>query len=386
MQINKKIAIVLPALDPDDEMTTFVGKLQETLGDKLELVIINDGSKPEKKTAYFDHFEKLSCCTVLHHEVNLGKGAALKNAFRYLLDKYRNDDDFVGCVTADCDGQHSVSDVVKCMELLQANPDKLILGCREFQKDNVPWKSRFGNELTLFIFNKLLRIKVDDTQTGLRGLGRNVMKYSLTIKGNRFEFETDMLLISKIRKFEILSYTIETIYFAANAGTHFRPIKDGLQIYWRIFRILFWQFFKFALSSLSAAILDIGLFAIFFHAIFKEDSILQLTDNLSINSRVLWSCLIARAISSVWNFIANRRLVFRSQGSGKTALIKELLKYYCLVIAVFVISYLLTDLMDNFVEERYLTYIKAAIDTIIFILIFYIQKIFIFKKRSRNTK
>lgn len=381
MQIDKKVVIVLPALDPDDKMSEFISNLHENLGESLELVVINDGSKAEKKVKYFDVFEKLPYCKVLTHEKNLGKGAALKNAFKYLLDKYRDDKSFVGCVTADCDGQHSVHDVIKCMQLLIENQDKLVLGCREFQQENVPWKSRFGNELTLFIFNKILKISVNDTQTGLRGLGRNVMAYSLEIETNRFEFETDMLLISKLKKFNILSFGIETIYFEANAGTHFRPIKDGLKIYWRILRVLFWQFITFCLSSLSAAILDITLFAVLFHFVFKKDFALQLFGKFEFDGRIFYSCFLARIVSSIWNFAANRYLVFRSHGNGHFAFGKELVKYYCLAITVFCISWFMTDVVDNHVPESLMTPIKAVIDTLIFVVIYYIQKIFIFKKR-----
>ena len=381
---SKKIAIVLPALDPDDKILKFVGALRESLGDKLELIVINDGSKLEKRTEFFDVIAQFPACTVLHHEVNLGKGAALKTAFTYLLDKYKNSEDFVGCVTADCDGQHSLKDVIRCMELLQENPDKLILGCREFKKDGVPWKSRFGNNLTLFIFNKILRIAVNDTQTGLRGLGKNVMQHSLEIKGNRFEFETDMLLISKIKKFDIISYVIDTIYFEDNAGTHFRPIKDGLQIYWRILRVLFWQFIAFSISSLSAALLDIGIFSLFFYKVFTKDFILNTTDKFEINGRILYSCVIARILSSIWNFFVNRHLVFKSHGNGHVAFGKEVVKYYSLAVAVFILSWVMTDIMDNVLPDKFISLVKVVIDTLIFVLIFYIQKLFIFKNHHSH--
>jgi glycosyltransferase involved in cell wall biosynthesis len=78
MQIDKKVVIVLPALDPDDKMSEFISNLHENLGESLELVVINDGSKAEKKVKYFDVFEQLPYCKVLTHEKNLGKGAALK--------------------------------------------------------------------------------------------------------------------------------------------------------------------------------------------------------------------------------------------------------------------------------------------------------------------
>ena len=58
----------------------------------------------------------------------------------------------------------------------------------------MPWKSRFGNVLTRSVFRLLAGIRLGDTQTGLRAIPAEVMEASLSIRGNRFEFETEMLL------------------------------------------------------------------------------------------------------------------------------------------------------------------------------------------------
>lgn len=68
-------------------------------------------------------------CTVLTHEQNRGKGAALKTALRWYG---AHEDGCAGIVTADCDGQHTVKDVRRVCEAMEACPGTLVLGCRDF--------------------------------------------------------------------------------------------------------------------------------------------------------------------------------------------------------------------------------------------------------------
>lgn len=241
------IAFVLPSLDPDESILELAEKLHAAVGDTFQLLVVDDGSRAEKQEI-FTHLAEKPYCTVLHHPVNLGKGAALKTAFRYLL----NDAACIGCVTADGDGQHLPEDILRTAARLRAQPDALILGCRVFSGGRVPWKSRLGNRLTKIMFRAALRLPLADTQTGLRGVPTSFMKRCLAIPGDRFEFETQMLLETRNTGTPIVEIPIETVYFDANSGTHFRPLRDAVRIYGVIFRFLFGDLFRFVLSSLSA--------------------------------------------------------------------------------------------------------------------------------------
>ena len=79
----KRTAIVLPSLDPDIKF----GKVVDGLLEKgfEHIVIVNDGSSAEN-LHWFEEAAVNSACTVLHHEVNKGKGRALKNAFAYVAE------------------------------------------------------------------------------------------------------------------------------------------------------------------------------------------------------------------------------------------------------------------------------------------------------------
>ena len=94
------LAIVLPSLDPDEKFDRVVEGLVNR--GFQHLVIVDDGSAPEKQK----HFEKAAAypqCTVLRHEVNKGKGRALRDAFAYVAEKLPQ---LAGVITIDGDGQH----------------------------------------------------------------------------------------------------------------------------------------------------------------------------------------------------------------------------------------------------------------------------------------
>lgn len=379
--VDKKIAIVLPAYEPDTVMVPFVRSMQDFLSEDLSLLVINDGSGKAHCSAIFEEISAMPHCTVLHHEVNRGKGAALKTAFSFLLEKYKDSPGFAGCVTADCDNQHSVSDIMQAVKLLRNSTDTLILGCRNFQQDDVPWKSRVGNTLTRFIFRNLLRLPISDTQTGLRGIPVKLMEKSLELESNRFEMETEMLLLTSKCRCAIREYPIATLYFDRNSGTHFHPVKDALKIYAVIFKFFFGMFFRFLLSALSSAALDIGLFSLLFYKVLPAGNEIEIAGR-GFDSRILPACVIARITSSLWNFFINRTLVFKSRASGKFTLTLEMGKYYLLALFILAASWLLTDACRKILPEAYLAAAKLLIDSMLFIISYSIQRLIVFNKRS----
>jgi hypothetical protein len=159
--------------------------------------------------------------------------------------------DCLGVITVDGDGQHAPEDIVRCgQELLHYNNQRVILGCRDFSQDDVPFKSRYGNNITRFAFLALCGIKISDTQTGLRAIPAEFLKAMVEYKGERFEYETNMLLQMKNQVIPFSEVKIATIYLDENASTHFHPFRDSFKIY----KIIL----KYSISSGASALLEIG--------------------------------------------------------------------------------------------------------------------------------
>ncbi len=347
------VPIIIPSLEPDEKFLNAINGFKQA-GFK-NLVVINDGSDA-KYDDFFDKARDEYGCDVLKHSINLGKGRALKTAFNFVLDRYKN----APCVaTVDSDGQHSVADTTSCIEALLNNPEKIVLGCRNFEGQNVPLKSSFGNKLTRFVMGLLTGIKISDTQTGLRVLPKEFLKHAVAIKGERFEYETNMLIDSKKFGFELFEQPIETIYLEGNKSSHFNPLTDSFKIYV--------SFAKYLISSGFCTIVDFGLFNVVSNAI-------KLANPFSY-TYILTATVIARVVSSVLNFIINRKLVFKAD----VGFYSSAVKYFGLVIVRMLLSAGLVSLVQfNLGGIEVVN--KIIVESVLMISTYYIQQRYIFNK------
>ena len=290
-----------------------------------------------------------------------GKGRALKDGLKYFLN-LENKDDFVGIITADCDGQHLIKDINKLYNEMQNTDKALFLGTRNFSEDKIPPKSKFGNRVTSNIFKLLYGTRISDTQTGLRGISSSLIEAFSNVSGERYEYETNTLIEAILRRIQIVEVPIETVYIDNNSNTHFRPIHDSLLIYWKILN----SFIKYSAVSIISCIVDILLFKIFLSVLpFKIDK-----DNL-----IIVSTVFARIISSLVNYGLNKKVSFNSNKNISNTIIK----YYILcIVQMFVSGFLVSRIyiFTGFSE----VIIKLVVDTILFIVNYRIQRMFIFNE------
>lgn len=168
---------------------------------------------------------------MLTHETNKGKGRALKTAFSHILQHHPQ---VRGVVTADADGQHAVEDVCHIAEELAKCNDRLLLGSRNFDEPHVPKRSRLGNKSTSLLFQFLFKEKLNDTQTGLRGLSIDDLSWLENLKGERYEYEMNMLIHAIMNGRKIEEISIQTIYLNDNESSYYDTVKDSLRILRRI--------------------------------------------------------------------------------------------------------------------------------------------------------
>jgi len=351
------ISVVIPSYDPDEKLLpTIEGLISEGFTD---IIIIDDGSKAETKKFFPKETENI---TVLVHEVNKGKGAGLKTAFRYILD---NRPDSLGCVTADSDGQHKPSDIAECVRAMIREKDKIILGSRDFSLPHVPAKSRKGNRITSAVFKLLFGMKISDTQTGLRAFPKSVLGDMLEVRGDRYEYETNMLISMKRNHIGFAEVKIETVYINGNETSHFRPVRDSIRIYGLIC--------AFALSSVLSFVVDIGIFTLLNFILSKT----------GVNYAYFVSVVCARVISAAVNYTVNRKVVF---GTGNSSSVS---RYFILAFFILVISAGVGQFLTNVIapSAKILeSVIKAVVDTILFLLSFKIQNEWVFGKKTPKDK
>lgn len=360
--IAQDAVILIPSLEPDERLPAYIRRLKEAGFGRI--VVVDDGSS-EPYQPVFREIEQVEDTTVLHHEVNRGKGVALKTGYRYILEHMGSQ--VAGVITADADGQHTVEDCMLLAGKLQEGKKALYLGSRDFRQENIPPKSRFGNRLTSVVFKLLYGQYLPDTQTGLRAFRREELPFMIDVEGERFEYEMKVLIACSRAGIPIIPVTIETIYENDNEGTHFHPIKDSLRIY----KVIFGSFFKFMASSLTSVVVDQGLFNLLNLVVFSNG-----TEKKA--DLILASTVIARVFSSVFNFWMNRKMVFKHKGSaGKT-----FLRYVILSVIVMLLSAGGTWLLGQTGMSS--TLAKLITDTLLYFVSYRFQAGWVFREETNE--
>ncbi|MFF1253268.1 GtrA family protein [Pseudarthrobacter sp. NPDC058329] len=303
--------ILIPAYEPDRKLPALIRTIRDA-EPWVPIVVVDDGSGPQYREVFDD--VRAHGCHVISYGHNRGKGFALKTGFGFIADNLPGH----GVVCADSDGQHRLSDILRVAEAVRRNRAEpggwttMVLGSRNFTGD-VPARSRLGNTATKALFTLATGERIPDTQTGLRGYPAAMVPWLRSVRGDRYEYELNLLLEARHAGYSIESVDIATVYLDHNSGSHFRPLADSARIYAPLL--------KFLASSFTAFLLDTILFVV----------LSVLVDSL------LLAVLGARAVSSSVNFLVNRNVVFahgRDIPAGATGL-----RYFSLAAVLLAVNF-----------------------------------------------
>lgn len=353
------VAVIIPAYKPDEKLLV---TLNSVIGEGFSKILVVDDGSGEEFENIFTQVKTIPECTLLRHKVNRGKGAALKTAFTYALD---NMSDLSGVVTADADGQHLANDIKKVSEEM-IKKDKVILGVRDFSSADVPARSKSGNIITSAVFRIFFGMKVSDTQTGLRAFPLKYIAKIAEADGDRYEFETNMLFLINKAGIPMGEVKISTVYIEENKSSHFRVVRDSIRIYGLII--------KYLLSAVGALIIDYLVFHFLnFYRVFSFLPIFP----------TIMPQVVARVISSVFNYFVNAKVVFKDHANKRT-----LIKYYILAAVQLAVGFggvaLLCSLLN--IENKWLQdAIYLLVQVLIYPISFRIQHKWVFNEKNRST-
>lgn len=337
--MNEEIVILIPSYEPTSLLIDYVNELNNYF---KYIIVVNDGSD----SSYDSIFNDVNAL-VIGYSNNHGKGYALKFGYQHIKDNFN---DIKGIVCVDSDGQHLCKDVLRIAERID---NGLVLGVRDFSDDNVPFKSKFGNSISSFVFYILYGKWLSDTQTGLRGFSINYLDWLLDIKGDRFEYESQVL-IECVRD----NVFIDTVYVNNNEGTHFKAFRDSFLV----MKVLFGNFIKFISTSLFSSIVDLGLAWLLMFVFKSYGSFMQ----------IMLATIIARVISIFVNYSLNSKYVFK----GNEHAFK---RYLCLALGLMILSGLFVFIVVDICSFNELI-VKPVVDGILFLLSYSIQNKWVFKE------
>lgn len=270
--------VLIPSYEPDERLTNLVAELGHV--PDLKVLVVDDGSGADYAGIFADAAR--AGAEVLVHEVNRGKGVALRTGFGYIRNLYPDEP----VVCADADGQHTVLDILRVAAAVR-DSGELVLGVRRFT-GRVPLRSRLGNRITAAVFTVLTGTRLPDTQTGLRGYPAGLLDWASAVPGVRFEYELNLLLRATRDRLPIRQIEIATVYHADNASSHFRPVRDSLRIYRPLL--------AYAASSLAGFVVDATVLFTWY----------------AITGNLLTAVVVARLLSATVNFLVNRHAVFEA--------------------------------------------------------------------------
>lgn len=276
--------VLIPAYEPDTALVRLVAALRAT-GEVRGIVVVDDGSGPGSRPV-LDDVAHLGA-VVVGFPANRGKGAALRRGLAEAARRWPGED----VVCADADGQHAVADVLRVGERVRDQGAAVVLGARAFSGD-VPLRSRVGNTATRWLFRAATGLRVQDTQTGLRGYPASMIGWLLDVRGDRYEYELNVLLAAAREGRAVVEVAVETIYLDDNASSHFRPLADSARVYAPLLAFSLSSMLAFGIDTAALLVLD------------------------AVTGSLLLSVVGARGVSGAVNFLVNRRVFGDGAGSG----------------------------------------------------------------------
>lgn len=167
---------------------------------------------------------------LLRHEVNRGKGAALKTGFARILA-----DGFDAVITLDADGQHLPAEIPRFAAEAEKHDAALVIGSRRHLFPGMVKRRRLANSFSAWTISAASRVSIPDSQSGFRLYTAELLR-RLRIDANGFDAESEVIVRAGRMGFRIVSIPIELGFVDGVATSHYRPLADTIRIAFRVVR------------------------------------------------------------------------------------------------------------------------------------------------------
>jgi glycosyltransferase involved in cell wall biosynthesis len=212
---RSRVAAVIPAYQEEKHVAEVARRVRAQLE---HVLVVDDGS-----TDATAERARRAGVEVIVHPQNRGKGESIKTGMRYWLDRGV---DYV--VLLDADGQHLPEEIVHFIDAAGQNNAKIFVGTRMNEVTSMPFVRRVVNRYMSEKISRACGQQIPDTQCGFRMLHRDVIP-ELLGGTNRFDYETEMLIIASRNGHRIATVPITTVYSDEVSSIH--PVRDTLRFF-----------------------------------------------------------------------------------------------------------------------------------------------------------
>lgn len=212
---RKSVSAVIPAYFEEKHIGDVVRRARAQLD---HVLVVDDGSADQTAD-----FARAAGAEVMVHPVNRGKGEAIRSGLRHWFERGLH-----YIVILDGDGQHLPEEIDRFIASASSTGAGLLIGTRMDDLAGMPLVRRAVNR---YMSNKISRIcgqRIPDTQCGFRMLHRDLIPHLLA-GGDRFEYETEMLIVASRKGYQIASVPISTVYSDEVSSIH--PVRDTIRFF-----------------------------------------------------------------------------------------------------------------------------------------------------------
>lgn len=223
--MSERALVVIPALNAARSIGPIVESCVRYVAD---VVVVDDGSSDDTGDR-----ARARGATVLRHEVNRRKGAALKTGFAHALG---NGFDVV--ITLDADGQHLPEEIPKFLASREQTGGDLVIGSRSHLFDQMVGRRRMANRFSSAMISWAAGAKVDDTQSGFRLYSGKLLR-GLTIRADGFDAESEVIVRAGRGGYRIVMLPIGLGFVDGLSTSHYKAVRDSLRIARTVARVRF---------------------------------------------------------------------------------------------------------------------------------------------------
>lgn len=231
--------VIIPVFNHERRVA---GVIRRALSLEMPVLVVDDGSNDRTP----EIIDAIAGITVLRHDKNLGKGAALLTGFRAAAKTKK------WAVTIDADGQHNPADALNLIKAVPAGTRCIMVGKREgMTGKHVPWTSKFGRKFSNFWVWISGGPSLNDSQSGFR-LYPIPEVLNLGVRARRFQFEVEVIVQARQNNIPVFEAPVQVVYQqGAERVSHFRPWVDFLRNSETFSRLIFKRIFRKILGRSS---------------------------------------------------------------------------------------------------------------------------------------
>lgn len=219
-----RVAVLIPAFNAARTLEPVV---RGALAQMKNVAVIDDGSRDGTADV-----AARAGAVVLKHDVNRGKGAALKTGFKWACEQ-----GFDGVITLDADGQHLPGEIPKFIARHGETGGDLIIGGRAHLFGQMLPRRRLANRFSAWSIARASGTDVTDSQSGFRFYSARLLR-AVRLRDNGFAMESEVIVRAGRGGFKVLTTPIDLGFVDGQSTSHYRPLKDTFRIAAVVFRTI----------------------------------------------------------------------------------------------------------------------------------------------------